>query len=70
MVPASAVQGKGKQAHVFLVTGERVRRVEVAPGASFGDMREVLGGLKPGDTVVVDPPGGLKDGSKIATEQQ
>ncbi len=70
MVPASAVQGSGKQAHVFLVAGDRVSRVEVALGASFGDMREVLGGLRPGDTVVVDPPGSLKDGSKIATAQQ
>ncbi|HOS97769.1 MAG TPA: efflux RND transporter periplasmic adaptor subunit [Deltaproteobacteria bacterium] len=70
MVAASAVQRSGDNAHVFVVKGGRVSRVEVVLGASFKDMFEVLGGLKPGDTVVVEPPKGLRDGSKIVIPQQ
>jgi HlyD family secretion protein len=70
MVAASAVQRSGDKSHAFVVTGERVSRVEVVLGTSFKDMLEVLGGLKPGDTVVVEPPKGLRDGSKIAILQQ
>jgi multidrug efflux pump subunit AcrA (membrane-fusion protein) len=39
-------------------------------GEKFGEMAEVLQGLKPGDMVVANPPKGLRDGSKITILQQ
>jgi multidrug efflux pump subunit AcrA (membrane-fusion protein) len=50
---------------VFLLQGDRVRQKIIEPGEKLGDMIEVKEGLVPGDRVVINPPKGLKDGSKI-----
>ncbi len=49
----------------YLLEGNRVRQTPVRIGATFGDMVEIVSGLKEGDRVVVTPPKGLKDGSRI-----
>jgi RND family efflux transporter MFP subunit len=49
----------------FLLEGNRVRETPVRAGTTFGDMVEILSGLKAGDRVVITPPKGLKDGSRI-----
>jgi len=49
----------------YLLEGNRVRQTPVWIGATFGDMVEIVSGLKEGDRVVVTPPKGLKDGSRI-----
>jgi multidrug efflux pump subunit AcrA (membrane-fusion protein) len=36
----------------------------------LGDDRQVLSGLSAGDEVVVDPPSGLKDGSRVRIAPQ
>ena len=69
MVNGSALAGPDKDRFVFLVKGERAVRTPVRTGGRFGDMVEVSSGLKPGDTVVVNPPEGLRQGSKITVSQ-
>jgi RND family efflux transporter MFP subunit len=49
----------------FLIEGDRVRMSPVRLGATLGDMVEIVSGLKAGDRVVITPPKGLKDGSRI-----
>jgi multidrug efflux pump subunit AcrA (membrane-fusion protein) len=56
--------------YVFLVREERARRINVHTGRRIGDMVEVLDGLKPGDAVVVNPPKGLRNGTKVTILQQ
>lgn len=70
MVSKQAVQKDGAVAYVFLVEGEKVRRRSMRPGSEFGDMLVAQDGLKPGDTVVIDPPKGLRNGSRISILQQ
>ena len=62
--PAGIVNRNGKQ-YVFLVKGDRVVMTQVTLGAQVGDMREVTGGVKPGDRIAIKPLDTLKDGSKI-----
>ncbi|MCU0577317.1 MAG: efflux RND transporter periplasmic adaptor subunit [Desulfobacterota bacterium] len=70
MVSVRSVRSTGGGAHVFLVDGERARKRSVRLGIRFGDMVEVKEGLKPGDTVVVEAPEDLGDGSRITVLQQ
>jgi RND family efflux transporter MFP subunit len=65
LVPADAVRGEGSTTTVFVHTGERVERRPVSVGQTVGGDREILGGLRPGERVVVAPPPGLKDGAAV-----
>lgn len=54
VVPESALQRQGEEYAVFVPEGERrYRRREVQTGRRAGDSVEILGGLKPGERVVV-----------------
>ncbi len=55
---------------VFLVKGDRVIVMPVSLGRSMGDMVEVLGGVKVGDKVVLNPSSKLRDGSRIKIEEK
>lgn len=70
MVSSTAVLHSDKGMYVFLVREERARRINVHTGRRIGDMVEVLDGLKPGDAVVVTPPKGLRNGTKVTIGQQ
>jgi RND family efflux transporter MFP subunit len=61
----SALIERGDTAFAFLIEGNRVRERPVKPGSKLGDMTEILSGLKAGDRLVIKPPKGLKDGSRI-----
>jgi RND family efflux transporter MFP subunit len=70
MVNVSALKGTGTRRYVFVVQGQRVHKKEVKTGMVIGDMVEVEDGLKPVDTVVINPPKGLNNNSKITIIQQ
>ena len=66
-VPASAVVERDGADAVFVVGSDstvELRKVEA--GREAGDDREVVSGLAPGETVVVDPPAELADGAVVA----
>ncbi len=65
MVSKSAVMSREDERYVFLVKGEEAVRTPVKTGEELGGMVTVLQGVGPGDTVVTNPPEGLKDGSKV-----
>ena len=54
----------------YLLVDNHVRQVSVRIGAVFGDMAEILTGLKEGDRVVINPPKGIKDGSRIKVAER
>ncbi len=68
IVPASAVVERDGATSVFIIEGEvaRLRRVEAA--ATTGAQRNILTGLNPGDSVILDPPPELADGTEVARE--
>jgi RND family efflux transporter MFP subunit len=70
MVNVSAIQGSGALRYAYIVQGQRVQKKAVRTGMAIMDMVEVEDGLKPEDTVVMNPPKGLGDNSKITIIQQ
>gem|GEM_PF-2813483 len=67
LLPVVALSVEGNTAYVFQVEGEVVRRRQVTVLAQSGDLAVVEGPLAPGDRVVLNPPPGLLDGSRVRT---
>jgi RND family efflux transporter MFP subunit len=65
VVNPSAIVRDGEKNAVFVVEENRVKETPVTLGGSLGDMVEVLGGVKPGERIVLKPPKRLKEGSRI-----
>ncbi|MBU1150405.1 MAG: hypothetical protein KJ800_05595 [Proteobacteria bacterium] len=66
----SALLDRNGRTFAYLLEGNRVRETPVRVGVTFGDMVEILSGLKAGDRIVVNPPKGLKDGSRIKVAER
>ncbi len=65
-VPVPAVQRGADGAYVFLVRPDKtVTQRAVKIGIQDGDKMQVLSGLQPGDTVVVDGADRLRDGADV-----
>jgi RND family efflux transporter MFP subunit len=69
-VSKSAIVSRNGKTEVFVVKGDKAYPTPVALGEHLGDMEEVRGGAKAGDKVVVSPPQGLKDGSRVKIVQK
>ncbi len=65
-VPVRAVQTGAPGSFVYLVRPNHTAHVQVIKtGVTDGDFTQVLSGLKPGDTVVTDGAGLLREGAKL-----
>ncbi len=64
-VPASAVIARGQLEIVFVVTNRVAQLRLVKTGRRFGDQVELVSGLTPGETVVVEGAAGLCDGQPV-----
>jgi RND family efflux transporter MFP subunit len=69
-VNQTALVNRKDRRTVFVVKGDRAVETPVSLGGPMGDMIEVLGGLKVGDRVVLNPPDRLENGSKIKIEEK
>ncbi len=65
VVPQRAMRRSGDSAVVFVLRDDRVERRAVSVGGATGDGIEVLSGLRAGESVVLDPPADLGDGSRV-----
>jgi RND family efflux transporter MFP subunit len=65
LVPADSVRPDGDQAVVFVYAHGKVERRRVTTGQTLGADRQVLSGLRPGERVVVSPPGTLREGGPV-----
>ena len=68
LVPASALTRFGQMERVFVVSAGRASLRLVRAGQPRGDRLEILAGLQPGETVILAPPGGLRDGQPVAPQ--
>jgi RND family efflux transporter MFP subunit len=66
-VQQGALVSRGGGTLTYRIQGERVVEVSIRTGARHGDLVEVLEGVKAGDRVVLNPPQGLRNGSRIRT---
>jgi RND family efflux transporter MFP subunit len=64
-VPQAALVQAGGRASVWVMENGTVRQQAVDVGPSRGDRVEVRQGLLGGESLVLSPPAGLKDGSKV-----
>ncbi len=60
-----AIINRGKNKVAFLVQDKHILETPIKTGRDWGDMVELLDGLKPGDKVAVNPLGKLKNRSKV-----
>jgi len=65
LVPQGAVVGEGAAARVWVVEQGRLAAREVQPGPQRGEQVEIVRGLAGGETVVVRPPAGLREGARV-----
>ncbi len=66
MVPNKAIISKETRRVVFVVRSARAVETRVDAGASSNGSTEVRGSIAPGDHVIVDAPGDLSDGARVA----
>lgn len=66
-VQQGVLVSRGGGTLTYRIQGERVVEVSIRTGARHGDLVEVLEGVKAGDRVVLNPPQGLRNGSRIRT---
>ena len=64
-VPQAALVQDAGRAYVWVMQNGMVRRQAVDVGPARGDRVEVRQGLLGGESLVLSPPAGLKDGSKV-----
>ncbi|NIW36906.1 MAG: hypothetical protein GWN32_10345 [Gemmatimonadetes bacterium] len=65
LIPQSAVRQENGKQLVYVVSQDQVERRAVTVGAREGDDVVVLGGLSPGELVVVEGPDDLADGDRV-----
>ncbi|MCL6622879.1 MAG: efflux RND transporter periplasmic adaptor subunit [Syntrophobacterales bacterium] len=69
MIPGAAVVSDQGRDYVFRLEDHRVRRLAVTVGERAGDLVEVTGGVEEGWRLVLKPPAGLKDGSRVRVKE-
>jgi membrane fusion protein (multidrug efflux system) len=69
LAPASAVVRDGQMERVFVVgEGRRAQLRLVRTGATVGGRVEILSGLDDGESVVVAPPAGMREGESLEVQ--
>ena len=69
-VPTRAVQTVEGKSNVFVVEEDKVASVAVTAGEVRDVDQMISAGLKGGETVVLSPPKGLKDGSRVTLKKE
>ncbi len=69
-VNPAAVRDENDRKLVFVVKDGRAVAAAVTLGERIGDFIEVTGGLAPGQTIVLNPPKKLRNGSKVKRKEQ
>jgi RND family efflux transporter MFP subunit len=68
LIPSGAVVQRDGRSVVFVLSDKRAVRRSVDVASGQGALRNVLTGIQPGESVIVDPPAELADGALVQTE--
>jgi RND family efflux transporter MFP subunit len=66
----AAVVSRGNRSVAFVIKGGQVEEQEITTGEKLGDLLVVTGGVKAGERVVLNPPKGLKTGSRVKQSEK
>lgn len=69
VIPKSAVLSRDGKSYVYLVEGDKVKKLEVQTGLEDKEFVQVLGGISGGGKVVVKGVTSVVDGSKIREDE-
>lgn len=64
-VPASSLIFRREGLQVAVVRNGKAELVRVMPGHDYGDSMEILGGVKPGDNIILSPSDSLISGTPV-----
>ncbi|HXJ83353.1 MAG TPA: efflux RND transporter periplasmic adaptor subunit, partial [Candidatus Methylomirabilis sp.] len=64
-IPANTLLFRAEGLHVGLVRGDHAELVAVKIGRDYGREVEIVSGLRPSDTVILDPPDSLVTGTPV-----
>jgi RND family efflux transporter MFP subunit len=70
LVPSAAIRQDAGKEIVYVIRDGRAERRAIMLGGAQGDMRQVRGGVAPGESVIVDGPATLKDGDAVETRSE
>ena len=70
VVPITALLYEAEKVKVFVVEGNRVRERQVKLGSKYGEVMEIIEGVKQGERVVVVGQQNLSEGAKVAEKEQ
>jgi RND family efflux transporter MFP subunit len=66
LVPAAAIRAEGEAQVVYVMEDGKAQRRLVTLGGTVAGERQVLSGVRAGETVVTDPPAQLKEGAALS----
>jgi HlyD family secretion protein len=69
LIPARALIARDDGPTVFEVSDGKAKAIAVSTGATREDRVVVTGGLGGGELLIVDPPPGLRDGTKVTVKR-
>jgi RND family efflux transporter MFP subunit len=69
-IKQTAIVDRSGKKTVFAAKENRAVETPVTLGEPIGDMIEVLGGVKAGDQIILNPPASLKNGQKITVAEK
>ncbi len=69
VVPSEAIAIRDGEKVAFIVRDDLAAAIPVYTGATLGQYVQILGGLSPGDKVVLRPPADLHTGTKVKVKQ-
>jgi len=70
LVPAGALRKDGNEDVVYVLKDRHAQRRAVTLGATSGDSRQVLAGVSPGESVIIDAPAGIRDDAAVTEIKQ
>jgi membrane fusion protein (multidrug efflux system) len=68
VIPVTSILYEGPRVRVFVVEGNRARQRDVRLGSKYGEVMEVVEGVKAGERVVVAGQQSLSEGVKVAVQ--
>jgi RND family efflux transporter MFP subunit len=69
VVPVTSLLYEAEKVRVFVVEGDRAKERNVKLGSKYGELMEIVEGIKEGEKVVVAGQQTLSEGAKVAVQK-